>query len=122
MTVASTTLEAQLSQMDLLLVQLRAALKSDQFARDLQGNVESVRTSMFQSTANRPLVYEVRFKCDVANGGMVKSVVKGLDSENWYVGFHDGVNFTDALNGVGARLANGAMKFNVDSYPPTSLK
>lgn len=68
----------------------------------------------WEATEKRPLVYEVRIKCDPEDDAGVLCIVKAYKPDGYVVAFQREETVWEALVGVSKRLANNSFKWKED--------
>lgn len=68
----------------------------------------------WEATEKRPLVYEIRVKCDPDDEQGVLCIIKAYKPDGYVVAFHREETVWEVLVGVSKRLQNNSLKWRED--------
>lgn len=84
---------------------------------DVGKSVEQTSRMMASDRDTSYHVYEFRIKEKSGNGAGVLAILKAFGADGPLIAFHHDNSYLQALQNIGERLRNGAMKFQPDEWP-----
>lgn len=83
-------------------------------------HVQDLDRLKWEATEKRPVVYEVKLKCDPDDEQGVLAIVRGYTPGGYVVAFHREETLWETIVGLSKRLGNNSLKWKEDQYASKS--
>ncbi len=95
---------------------MESAIAYQQHLVRIGQHVQDLDRFKWEATEKRPIIYEIRIKCDPDDEQGALAIIKGYRPDGYVVAFQREETVWEVLVGLSKRLLNSSLKWKEDEY------